>query len=253
MMNFISLRNGVELPQIGIGTWQITDREIMSSVISDAYSLGYRFIDTAAAYSNEISIAKAIEKAGIPRNELILSDKVWNTARGYTEVQEACKKSLKKMKTDYFDLYLVHWPASMKLYDNYKEINGETWRGMERLYKDGFVRAIGGVFVEGNVEIEFEECNKKILNDIKDKLNFNDKDILNAIYNCSYAIGIYIAGIINEKYDISKIVSICAIVISACAITLPFIPLNSMFIVVCIIYALIAFSSTFISLFVLER
>lgn len=137
------LRNEIKIPKVGLGTWQLTDREIVKSVIKQGYELGYRLIDTAAAYSNEISIAKAVDLAGIPRNDLILSDKVWNTSRGYDEVQEACKKSLRKMKTDYFDIYLLHWPASMKLYSNWVEINAESWRGMEQLYKDGLVKSIG--------------------------------------------------------------------------------------------------------------
>lgn len=75
--------------------------------------------------------------------EYILADKVWNTSRGYEAVQEACRRSLKKLKTDYFDLYLIHWPASMKLYPNWEQINADTWRGMEQLYRDGMVKAIG--------------------------------------------------------------------------------------------------------------
>ena len=133
----------MELPKIGLGTWQITDRELMKDIISNAYECGYRLIDTAAAYSNEIAIAKAIEAAGIPRDTLIISDKVWNTNRGFLQVQEACKKSLKKLKTDYLDLYLMHWPASKKLYADWKDINADTWRGMEQLYKEGVARAIG--------------------------------------------------------------------------------------------------------------
>lgn len=142
-MEYRELSNGLRIPAVGLGTWQITDREMMKQVVRDAYDCGYRLVDTAAAYSNEIAIAKAIDEAGIARSELLISDKVWNTSRGCEAVQEACKKSLKKMKTDYFDMYLIHWPASMKLYPNYKEINAETWRGMEQLYKDGYVRAIG--------------------------------------------------------------------------------------------------------------
>lgn len=140
-MEKIILKNGLELPAVGLGTWQITDREIMMKLLHEAYEVGYRLIDTAAAYSNEIAIAKAI--ADLPRNELILSDKVWNTSRGYEAVQEACRKSLKKLKTDYLDLYLIHWPASMKLYPNWEEINADTWRGMEQLYRDGLVKSIG--------------------------------------------------------------------------------------------------------------
>lgn len=142
-MTGILLRNGVKIPQLGLGTWQITDSEIIKSVIEYGVKYGYRLIDTAAVYRNEISLARAINTLDITRRELFLSDKVWNTSRGYAEVQEACRRSLKKMKTDYFDLYLIHWPASMKLYTNWAELNAESWRGMERLYKDGLVRAIG--------------------------------------------------------------------------------------------------------------
>lgn len=140
-MKTVTLRNGVEIPTIGLGTWQITDRERMKQVIRAAFEKGYRLIDTAAAYSNEIAVAKAID--GLPRSELLLSDKVWNTNRGYEAVQEACRKSLRKLKTDYLDMYLIHWPASMKLHPDWTRINAETWRGMEALYKEGLVRTIG--------------------------------------------------------------------------------------------------------------
>lgn len=143
MMETVNLRNGTELPRVGLGTWQLTDRDLLKQIISRAYEEGYRLIDTASAYSNEIAISKAIAEVGIPRDELIISDKVWNTCRGYEAVRDACKRSLKKLKTDYLDLYLIHWPASMKLYPDWEEINSETWRGMEALLKDGFVRAIG--------------------------------------------------------------------------------------------------------------
>lgn len=142
-MEYYTLRNGSQIPCIGLGTWQINDRDVMVDVIRTAYNEGYRLIDTAAAYSNEISLAKAISVCGINRSVLFLSDKVWNTNRGYEAVRDACRKSLKKMKTEYFDLYMVHWPASMKLYADWKEINAETWRGMESLYNEGLVRNIG--------------------------------------------------------------------------------------------------------------
>ncbi|MBE5907679.1 MAG: aldo/keto reductase [Lachnospiraceae bacterium] len=142
-MEYRTLRNKNQIPAVGLGTWQITDRAQMSEVISEAYDAGYRLIDMAAAYSNEIAIAKAIAARELPRTELFLSDKVWNTSRGYEAVQEACKRSLKKLKTEYFDYYLIHWPASMKLYPNWEEINADTWRGMEALYQEGLVRNIG--------------------------------------------------------------------------------------------------------------
>lgn len=142
-MEIIELRNGMKIPQIGLGTWQITNRELMKELVLNAYKEGYRLFDTAAAYSNEIALAKAIEEAGIDRNELLISDKVWNTSRGFEAVQNACKKSLKKLKTNYLDIYLIHWPASMKLYSDWIEINADTWRGMEALYEEGIVKTIG--------------------------------------------------------------------------------------------------------------
>lgn len=137
------LANGVRIPQLGMGTWQINDRDILLEIIRGGYELGYRLIDTAAAYSNEMSIGKALNQLNLPRERLFLSDKVWNTNRGFEAVQDACRKSLKKLKTDYLDLYLIHWPASPKLHEDWEHINAQTWRGMEKLYQDGFVRAIG--------------------------------------------------------------------------------------------------------------
>lgn len=142
-MEYFKLRNGLKIPAIGLGTWQITDRPLMQTIVKQAYNDGYRLIDTAAAYSNEIAVAKAIKDNCVPRNELIISDKVWNTYRGFAAVQTACKNSLKKLKTEYLDLYLIHWPVSKKLHDDWEEINAETWRGMEALYKNGLVKAIG--------------------------------------------------------------------------------------------------------------
>ncbi|MDE7017523.1 MAG: aldo/keto reductase, partial [Lachnospiraceae bacterium] len=142
-MKQIKLSNSIAIPQIGLGTWQITDKEMMEALLGNAYQAGYRLIDTAAAYSNEMAIGQALQKLGIARKEWILSDKVWNTYRGYDNVRKACEKSLKKLKTDYLDLYLIHWPASPKLYPDWTAINADTWRGMESLYQEGKVRAIG--------------------------------------------------------------------------------------------------------------
>ncbi|SFW61233.1 aldo/keto reductase [Selenomonas ruminantium] len=139
----LELANGVKIPQIGMGTWQINDKDTLQELIKTANELGYSLLDTAAAYSNEISIGKAWTQLGIKREDLFLSDKVWNSNRGFEAVQSACRKSLKKLKTDYLDLYLIHWPASPKLYDDWKILNAETWRGMEQLYQEGLVRAIG--------------------------------------------------------------------------------------------------------------
>ncbi len=142
-MVYLSLYNGMRIPGIGLGTWQIRDRSLLSELLGEAYDVGYRLIDTAAAYSNEMGIARAMESNGLHRHEVVLSDKVWNTCRGYEEVQVACKNSLRKLKTDYLDIYLIHWPASPRLHPDWETINGETWRGMEKLLEQGLVRAIG--------------------------------------------------------------------------------------------------------------
>ena len=142
-MKYKELSNGNSIPYIGLGTWKLTDRQLLSGLIGAAYEKGYRLIDTAAAYSNEIAISKAVSENGINREDLFISDKVWNSSRGYDAVRKACQTSLKKLKTDYLDMYLIHWPASMKLYSDWSKINADTWRGMESLYEDGIVRNIG--------------------------------------------------------------------------------------------------------------
>jgi len=137
------LYNGVTIPNIGIGTWQINNKEDLKKIIIRGIECEYSLIDTAAAYCNEIAIGKALKESEIDRNKLFISGKVWNTNRGHNEVVKACKTSLRKLKLDYFDSYLVHWPASKKMYTNWSEINADTWLGMERLYREGLVRSIG--------------------------------------------------------------------------------------------------------------
>lgn len=142
-MKQYKLSNGLEIPGIGIGTWQINDKAILETVLMEAYNCGYRLIDTAAAYSNEIGIGSFFKMNPGFRRDFFITDKLWKTNRGEQEAQEACKRSLKKLKTDYLDAYLIHWPASPELYPDWKELNAETWRGLEKLYHEGYVRSIG--------------------------------------------------------------------------------------------------------------
>ncbi len=140
-MTDLTLRNGISVPPIGFGTWKIENSDAAETV-NNAIGSGYRHIDTAAAYGNGFYVGKAIKKCGVPREELFVSCKLWNASRA-EEAYDSCKKNLKLMKLDYFDLFLIHWPASPAVHENWKEINAETWRQMEKLYSDGLVKAIG--------------------------------------------------------------------------------------------------------------
>lgn len=131
----ITLANGVKMPQLGLGVYKMTDSEETIAAISYALELGYRAIDTAAIYENEEETGEAITYSGIPREQLFITSKVWNTDQGYDETLRAFEKSLKKLKLDYLDLYLTHWPVAGKFQETYKAI--------ERLYEEKLIRATG--------------------------------------------------------------------------------------------------------------
>lgn len=152
-MKEYELSNGIGVPALGLGTWQITDREALAGTVREALEAGYRLIDTAAAYGNEIALGKAIKDMGRHREELFLQDKLWNTQWGYEAAREACKRSLKKLKTEYLDAYLIHYPATAGTEACWRDINGENWRALEALYREGYVRAIG-ICNFGRVELE---------------------------------------------------------------------------------------------------
>ncbi|MFX3636397.1 MAG: aldo/keto reductase [Candidatus Pristimantibacillus sp.] len=129
------LNNGVRMPWLGLGVYKSQEGEQVEQAVSDALEAGYRSIDTAAAYGNEEGVGRAIAECGINRNELFITTKVWNSDQGYESTLQAFEASRRKLKLDVIDLYLVHWPVVGK----YKE----TYRALEKLYKDGHVRAIG--------------------------------------------------------------------------------------------------------------
>ena len=137
------LSNGVSIPSIGFGTWQIPDGQTAVESVKIAIEKGYRHIDAAAIYGNEVSVGEGIKYSGIDRNDLFVTSKVWNTERGYDSTLRAFDKTLTNLKIDYLDLYLIHWPASEHQFQNWQDINAQTWRAMERLYNEGMVRSIG--------------------------------------------------------------------------------------------------------------
>jgi diketogulonate reductase-like aldo/keto reductase len=132
----ITLNNGVQIPQLGFGVFQVPERDTATAVTA-ALETGYRSIDTAAAYGNEKGVGEALIRTGIPRDEVFITTKLWNSSQGYDSAMAAFDKSLAQLGTDYVDLYLIHWPAPAK--DRYLD----TWRAFEKLYADGRVRSIG--------------------------------------------------------------------------------------------------------------
>ncbi len=139
----ITLSNGVKMPCIGYGTWQTPSGEVAENCVKSALELGYRHVDTAWVYGNEPDVGRGIKKSGIKREEIFLTSKHWVTERGYDKTIKAVETSLENLGVDYLDLYLIHWPCVEKLTPEWKEINASTWRGFEKMYKDGKIRAIG--------------------------------------------------------------------------------------------------------------
>jgi len=132
-MDFITLNNGVKMPVLGYGVFQVPPQEA-ERCVADALSVGYRLIDTAQAYANEEGVGAAIAKSGIPREEIFLVTKVWVSNSGEEKAAASIDESLRKLRTDYIDLLLIH--------QAYGDVFG-TWRAMEKAYKAGKVRAIG--------------------------------------------------------------------------------------------------------------
>ena len=132
-MEYVKLSNGVEIPQLGFGVFQIPPQQTKDAV-SKAIEVGYRHFDTAQAYMNEEGVGQAIAESGIPREEFFITTKVWHSDHGYDETKKACEESLKKLQTDYIDLYLIH--------QNIGDVFA-TWRALEELYEEVKVKAIG--------------------------------------------------------------------------------------------------------------
>ena len=141
-MSTYKLSNGVEIPAIGYGTWQVEDEVAVASV-EEAIRAGYRHIDTAQAYGNEKSVGEGIRRSGIARDELFVTTKLTNANHSYDLTMSSFKQSLIDLGLDYVDLFLVHWPCPIQVRDRWQDANAETWRAIEELYEDGRIRAIG--------------------------------------------------------------------------------------------------------------
>lgn len=137
------MNNGIDIPAIGFGTWQIPEGEDAYQAVKEALAAGYTHIDTAAIYGNEKSVGRAIKDSGIARNTLFITTKLWNTERGYDKTIAAFEKSLADLGLEYLDLYLIHWPANETQFEDWAAINADTWKALEYLYQQGKVKAIG--------------------------------------------------------------------------------------------------------------
>jgi len=133
-MENVILNNGVEMPILGFGVYQVTDPNECETSVFEAINAGYQLIDTAQAYGNEEAVGKAIKKSGVAREELFITTKLWVSDVSYDKAKKAFEKSLKNLGLDYLDLYLIHQP--------YGDVHG-AWHAMEELYKEGRIRAIG--------------------------------------------------------------------------------------------------------------
>src|SRR5262245_22677767 len=131
----VTLQNGRKMPIVGLGVWQVGSGKATFDAVGTALRLGYRHVDTAKIYGNEADVGRAIREAGIPREEIFVTTKLWNADQGYDRALRAFDASLSRLKLDYVDLYLVHWPVAGKRLD--------TWRAMERIAKDGRCRSVG--------------------------------------------------------------------------------------------------------------
>jgi diketogulonate reductase-like aldo/keto reductase len=138
-----TLSNGVKIPVIGFGTWQIPAGPVAVKAVKDAIAAGYRHIDTATMYQNEESVGQAIRESGVPREALFLTTKLHNTDHGYEKTLKAFQTSTSKLGVSYLDLWLIHWPNPKSFRGNWQSANAGTWKAFEELYEAGKVKAIG--------------------------------------------------------------------------------------------------------------
>ena len=173
------LPNGTGIPCVGFGTYKSKNGEEAYSSVLEALYCGYRHIDTASLYGNEESVGEAVRASGVSRSEVFVTSKVWNTDRGFDNTMRAFEKSLKKLKMDYLDLYLIHWPANALQFDEPHKINLDTYRALISLYEQGMVKAIGvSNFKPHHIEPLMYTNVKPMVNQIEFHPGFMQEDTL---------------------------------------------------------------------------
>lgn len=180
-----TLSNGKKIPNIGYGTWRLKNNDDTVEIIKTAVKAGYRLFDTAIAYGNIGAVGKGLKESKINREELFITSKLWNDSRKYDEVIEACKKTIDELQCDYLDLYLIHWPASPALFDDWASKNNETWKAFEYLYKEGLVKAIGVCnFKKHQLEPLIENASiKPMVNQIEFHIGQMQEEVLEYCFN----------------------------------------------------------------------
>jgi diketogulonate reductase-like aldo/keto reductase len=168
------LNNGVKMPWLGLGVFLIEGGKELENAIRTAVSAGYRSIDTAFAYNNEVSVGQGIRTCGVSREDLFITTKLWNRDQGYESTLKAFESSRKSLGLDYLDLYLIHWPTP--LHGTY----ADTWKAMVKLYKEGLIRAIGvSNFTPGHIRTVIEAAGVvPAINQVECHPWFSQKDLL---------------------------------------------------------------------------
>ncbi len=171
-MNYIELNNGVKIPQLGLGVFRSPAGQDTRNAVKWALDSGYRHIDTAKIYENEADVGIAIEESGVKREDIFLTTKLWNDDIRAGRAEEAFYESLERLRTDYVDLYLIHWPA-----DGFEQ----AWITMEKLYNEGRIKAIGlSNFHESHLEkIKKTATVKPVVNQIESHPYFNNQNLIN--------------------------------------------------------------------------
>lgn len=192
----ITLSNGVEIPQLGLGTWLVEDEDV-AEVVKNAINIGYRHIDSAQAYGNERGVGEGIRKSGVPREELFIVSKVAAEIKTYEEAKKSIDESLEKMQLDYLDLMIIHSPQPWALVgqsdDRFFEGNREVWKALEEAYKDGKLKAIGvSNFVFEDIEniLEVAEI-KPMINQICIHIGNTWMDLINYCKDKDMAVEAY--------------------------------------------------------------
>lgn len=156
-----TLNNGVKIPCVAFGTYKAAQGDNVE-ILKMAIECGYRYFDTASFYGTEEYLGQAIKESGIPREEFFITSKMWKDEMGYEGAKEAYSRSLKNLKTDYLDLYLIHWPLPTPGCETWKTLDVETWKALEELYEEGKVKAIGlSNFLPHHIENLLENCRIK--------------------------------------------------------------------------------------------